>query len=277
MIRTYTVRELEEISGLTRRTIGDYVSKGLLAGPSHRGRGARYAQADVDVLQLIPKLRTLLKDDFPNLTTLRDFLCQLSSRDLHSLASKTSESGFKFAVRFLHVRNGIAAMLPQVSPERIEEELQKLTPEQIRRIDAGRLQLGAVIDMQALLNGSEAGSSASEYYNGPAIDGGGAGNGNGFHALEGSDYEADSSPSWSVNWLDGYVQTGGSGALPPESSAVQAGHAPAQRADREPARGNREGFVGHGSGHPRQEGTEAERLSDISRRLERLERMLVSE
>jgi len=55
----YTVNELEQISGVTRRTIGEYVSKGLLSGPSHRGRGARYAQSDVDALQIIPRLRTL--------------------------------------------------------------------------------------------------------------------------------------------------------------------------------------------------------------------------
>ena len=35
MIRSYTVSELEQMSGTTRRTISDYIAKGMLAGPSH--------------------------------------------------------------------------------------------------------------------------------------------------------------------------------------------------------------------------------------------------
>ena len=64
MIRSYTVDELEQMSGVTRRTISDYIAKGLLAGPSHRGRGARYPQADADALRVLPRVRTLMKKEF---------------------------------------------------------------------------------------------------------------------------------------------------------------------------------------------------------------------
>ena len=49
-MRSYDLSELEAQSDLSRRTISDYVSRGLLSGPSHRGRGARYSQRDLDAL-----------------------------------------------------------------------------------------------------------------------------------------------------------------------------------------------------------------------------------
>ena len=74
MIRSYTVNELEEISGCTRRMISDYISKGVLAGPSHRGRGARYPQKDLDVLTVLPRIRTLMKKEYPTLKEVPAFL-----------------------------------------------------------------------------------------------------------------------------------------------------------------------------------------------------------
>ena len=151
MIQMYTVSELEDISGVTRRTIGDYVAKGLLAGPSHRGRGARYSQADVDVLRVIPTLRTLMKKEFPSLREVHAFLQHLSAHDRHSLAKKTNENAFVLEVSTLRVRISLCDVLPQVPPERVAVALGQLTPEQIRGVDTGRYQLGAVIDMAELL------------------------------------------------------------------------------------------------------------------------------
>ena len=54
MIRSYSISELEGLTATNKRTIGDYVTKGLLAGPSHRGRGAVYSHRDLDVLKIIP-------------------------------------------------------------------------------------------------------------------------------------------------------------------------------------------------------------------------------
>lgn len=260
------------MSGLTRRTIGDYVAKGLLAGPSHRGRGARYSQADADVLQLIPRLRTVLKKDFPNLTSLRAFFRLLSTHDLHMLASKTSERALVMAVRLLRVRTAVSALLPQVAPELITAELERLTPEQIRNIDAGRTQLGAVIDMQSLLAGqSKSDQRQPEQWRQPA------------------DYQPDRNdqsgraegdealPSWSVNWLDGSVQTGGPwGAplsiaadmdetIPPDINELRRDEVTPQLVNQQ-----REDL------EDRRHDEQSERLSDIARRLARLEELLVT-
>lgn len=265
MIRTYTVQDLEGMSGLTRRTIGDYVAKGLLAGPSHRGRGARYSQADADVLRLIPRLRTILKKDFPNLTALRTFFRQLSTHDLHMLAGKTSEPAFVMAVRFLRVRIAVSALLPQVAPERIAQELERLTPEQIHNIDSGRAQIGAVIDFHGLLSGDARDTSQGDNFAAPR------------HSAE---YLPDrqerapepAPPSWSVNWLDGSVQSGGPWAsplsiapdledtIPPEISQPATQGRASERAKQQERR------------HDEQ----TERLSDIARRLARLEQLLIT-
>jgi DNA-binding transcriptional MerR regulator len=266
MIRTYTVQDLEVLSGLTRRTIGDYVAKGLLAGPSHRGRGARYSQADADVLRLIPRLRTVLKKDFPNLTALRTFFRQLSTHDLHMLAGKTSESAFIMAVRLLRVRIAVSALLPQVAPERIAQELERLTPEQIHNIDAGRTQLGAVIDLQGLL-ASEAPRATSHLTQHDQ---------SGYRTTEQQEPATQSGPSWSVNWLDGSVQSGGPWAsplsiandldetIPPEIDRLPARHKPRHNA-RERA-----------DLQERRHDEQTERLSDIARRLARLEQLLIT-
>jgi DNA-binding transcriptional MerR regulator len=161
MIHMYTVDELEEISGFTRRTIGDYVAKGLLAGPSHRGRGARYSQADVNLLRVIPRLRTLMKKELPSLREVHEFLRHLSAHDVHSLERKTSEGAFELEVRTLRVGISLAAVLPQVPPEQLSLALKQLTPEQIRGVDTGRYQLGAVIDMAELLSKIEPDASFS--------------------------------------------------------------------------------------------------------------------
>ncbi|MBT8422389.1 MAG: helix-turn-helix domain-containing protein [Gammaproteobacteria bacterium] len=151
MIRSYTVSELEQMSGTTRRTISDYIAKGVLAGPSHRGRGARYPQKDLDVLTVLPRLRTLMKKEFPTLKEVSAFLSQLSVRDINKLANLPSEESFVAEMRRLRVRIALMSLLPYMAPERIDEELGRLTRGQIRGIDAGRTQIGAVLDIEALV------------------------------------------------------------------------------------------------------------------------------
>jgi DNA-binding transcriptional MerR regulator len=190
MIRSYTVTEVEEMCGVSRRTISEYIAKGLLSGPSHRGRGARYPQSDVDVLQLLPKFRTFMKREFPNLNALAVFLRQISVHDLHVLAKKNSESSFILEVRRLRIRNYLAALAPHVAPERIESILDGLTEGQIRAIDSGRYQIGAVVDISALLL-EQPKPSAQATTNG---------NGNGHRDLPD---EINSTASWSASWLNG--------------------------------------------------------------------------
>lgn len=163
-MRSYDLTELEEMSALSRRTISDYVSRGLLAGPSHRGRGARYSQRDLDALRVIPRLRTILKPEFPSLTSVRDFLSELTASELRHLVRLTNERAFEIEVRRIRVQHRLKTFLPAVSPEMLTTALAKLTPEQICGVDRGQIQVGTLLDVDALngdtgLNGNGAGQT----------------------------------------------------------------------------------------------------------------------
>ena len=150
MIRSYNVKELEQLTGINRRTIGDYIAKDILTGPSHRGRGAVYPQRDLDILIVIPRLRTLLKDQFGSLKAVASFIGNLSAPDIHQLAGKKSERAFLVEVSRLRVRLILMQLMPQVAPEKFDRVLAQLTPEQLCAVDAGR-QIGAVIDMSQFM------------------------------------------------------------------------------------------------------------------------------
>ena len=146
-MRSYAVTDLEAMSDVSRRTIADYVSKGLLQGPSHRGRGARYSQRDFDALQVIPRIRMLMRQEFPSLAAIRDFLGRLSPGEIHQLAQLTNELAFEIEVRRLRVLNRLKNLSPTAAPERIREALSVLTPEQIRGVDRGHFQVGSLVDL----------------------------------------------------------------------------------------------------------------------------------
>jgi DNA-binding transcriptional MerR regulator len=241
MILSYTMSDLEKLSGVTRRTIGDYIAKGLLAGPSHRGRGASYPQADVDALLVMPRLRTLMKKEFPNLRAVINFLKGVSSYELHELAKKTSEDSFVLAVRRLRLRSALAAVLPQVSPEKLSSVLETLTPEQIRNVDTGRYQLGAVIDMAALLNGQN--ELASNEQN--------AGSGR-------------SQSEWNISLHDGAP------GAPESIAGITPGH---EQTPRQPARNNGNHLIAAGEPAATKKAT-PDKLEDIARRVEKLEALL---
>jgi len=154
-VRSYDLTELEEMSALSRRTISDYISRGLLSGPSHRGRGARYSQRDLDALRVIPKLRTVLKPEFPNLNAVREFLDGLASSDLRHLVRVSNERVFEIEVRRIRILNRLRTFLPAVPPEAIGESLAGLTPEQINGVDRGQIQIGSLIDIDQLSSGSD--------------------------------------------------------------------------------------------------------------------------
>ena len=149
-MRSYDLTELEEMSALSRRTISDYISRGLLAGPSHRGRGARYSQRDLDALRVIPRLRTVLKPEFPNLNSVREFLDGLTSADLRHLVRVTNERQFEIEVRRIRILNRLRTFLPAVPPESIAAALANLTPEQVCGVDRGHIQVGSLIDIDRL-------------------------------------------------------------------------------------------------------------------------------
>lgn len=181
-MRSYDLSELEELSSLSRRTISDYVSRGLLAGPSHRGRGARYSQRDLDALRVIPRLRTVMKPEFPTLVSVRDFLSELTASELRRLVRLTNERAFEIEVRRIRVCLRLKTFLPAVSPERINTVTSELTPEQICGVDRGQIQIGSLLDMEVLT--SEAG------YNGHESNGNGNGsNGHGHHGNGSYDFD----------------------------------------------------------------------------------------
>jgi hypothetical protein len=208
MIRSYTVDELQEISGFTRRTISDYIAKGVLGGPSQRGRGARYPQKDLDVLAVLPRIRTLMKKEYPTLKDVSGFLGELSVRDINRLATRVTEAAFVCEARRLRVRNSLTGLLPYVPPERIETLLAKLTPGQIEGIDSGRYQIGAVMDIEGLLQeerlGHRASGSQAHARNGYRPESGHL-NGNG-KAVNGDGLHHGADASWSVSWLNGHEE-----------------------------------------------------------------------
>ncbi len=150
MIRSYTINELEELTAINKRTISDYITKGLLIGPSHRGRGAVYSQRDLNALKVIPQLRTLMKEEYGSLKAVAGFLEQLSISDLQALANRKTERAFVDWVHRFRVRLSLMRIIPHVPPERLDEVLSQLTPEQISSVDSGRVQIGAVINMRQL-------------------------------------------------------------------------------------------------------------------------------
>jgi len=153
-VRSYDLTELEEMSALSRRTISDYVSRGLLSGPSHRGRGARYSQRDLDALRIIPRLRTVLKAEFPNLNVVREFLDGLPSSDLRHLVRVTNERMFEIDVRRIRILNRLKTFLPAVPPEALTAAMARLTPEQVCGVDRGQIQVGSLINIDELSVGS---------------------------------------------------------------------------------------------------------------------------
>jgi len=273
----YTVNELEEISGVTRRTIGDYIAKGLLSGPSHRGRGARYSQSDVDVLQIIPRLRTLMKKEFPSLREVHDFLLQRSAYELHRLASKSSESAFELKVRTLRLQGSLAAILPQVSPEKINLALKQLSPEQIIGVDTGRYQLGAVIDMASLLGQPDDGLAHSNNASAGIETSVAAEPADGNRGSPGGPHS-----SWSVSWLDGsaYADVNEFQAEVADMSGLESISRRLERmandVDMESVRHESQDDSGLYALASADDSAAGDRLADIAKRVERLERLMTT-
>ena len=269
MISTYTVSELEQMSGFTRRTISDYIAKGILAGPSHRGRGARYPQSDVDVLQLVPRIRTLMKKEFPNLKALSAFLGQLSARDIYRLARLKNEQSLIDETRRLRVCMQLVALFPMVAPESLQEALDSLSPAQINGVDVGRYPIGAVLDITELVNENQQIARTHSKTNG---NGHAKTNGNG-HAHTDAD---ESNSSRNVSWLSG----GASGQVPghtPQPEDIGSLGEVLHKMERQ-ANDAKNGASDHAHKtdrqHKRSEKSVDVRLTDIAERLERLERQL---
>jgi hypothetical protein len=56
-VKQYTIEELGELTGFTRRTIRFYVQEGLLEPPAGRGRGGFYYDSHLETLRHIKSLQ----------------------------------------------------------------------------------------------------------------------------------------------------------------------------------------------------------------------------
>ncbi|MGI9329831.1 MAG: MerR family transcriptional regulator [Gammaproteobacteria bacterium] len=91
--RTFTVVELEELSGFDRRTIAYYISEGLLPKVGRRGPKTRYSEDFLQRLQLIKRIRELLDAGRLPQATLADIsgvLRGLSAKQIKQLAHQST-------------------------------------------------------------------------------------------------------------------------------------------------------------------------------------------
>ncbi len=58
-LKSYSIDELEELTGFDRRTVSYYISEGLLPKVGRRGPKTRYGQEFVDRLKFIERVKEL--------------------------------------------------------------------------------------------------------------------------------------------------------------------------------------------------------------------------
>src|SRR4051812_16055901 len=86
----HTLDELARQAGIEPRTIRSWIDQGLLAGPSRRGRGARYAADQLERLLAIKALRDLYG---MSLAAARQELLTADAAKLRGYAAQASSSG----------------------------------------------------------------------------------------------------------------------------------------------------------------------------------------
>lgn len=86
--KTYTISDLERVTGLNRRTIHFYAKERLIPPPDGTGGGARYGEEHMLRLKLIGEMqKSHLK-----LSGIREALDAMSVEEMRSLADRTEES-----------------------------------------------------------------------------------------------------------------------------------------------------------------------------------------
>ncbi len=85
---TYSLEDLAQLTGLSPRTIRNYIQKGLLPGAETRGRNASYTDLHLNRLQCIQIIRD--KSGLP-LDELRLVMQSLSEEQIHSIATRQEE------------------------------------------------------------------------------------------------------------------------------------------------------------------------------------------
>lgn len=93
MTDEFTLEELENMSGLSIRTLRFYIQEGLLPGPDTRGKFARYSQKHLDTIHFIHRL----KDLHIPLLQIRHLLDTLSSEDIERIIQSRTENNFNLS------------------------------------------------------------------------------------------------------------------------------------------------------------------------------------
>jgi len=88
--KTYLISELEQLTGLPRRTIHFYVQKGLVPAPSSKGGPARYPEESLLRLQMI----RLLQGSHLKLDGIREALDGMDASQMRQMVTQ-AESGHK--------------------------------------------------------------------------------------------------------------------------------------------------------------------------------------
>lgn len=86
--KTLSLEDLGKLTGLSPRTIRNYIQKGLLPGPVTRGRNASYTDAHLDRLQCIKIIRD--KSGLP-LDDLRKVILSLSEEQIRLIGTGKEE------------------------------------------------------------------------------------------------------------------------------------------------------------------------------------------
>jgi len=122
-IKKYTIAQISEISGFTRRTIRYYVQRNILDPPSGRGRGGFYFDSHLSNLQKIRALR----EKKVNLDSIKNMLHGKGLPDFGT-------SDFEALPRDLMVRYEIIPGLEINISRKLEEEKGKKIQDTIRFI-----------------------------------------------------------------------------------------------------------------------------------------------
>ena len=109
----------------------------------------------------------------------------------------TNERAFEIEVRRIRLCLRLKTFLPAVSPERLSGVLAELTPEQVCGVDRGQIQIGSLLNMEALtsndgVRGYDLNGANGNGANGNGANGNGA-NGNGMSGIEQNGSESSDS------------------------------------------------------------------------------------
>jgi DNA-binding transcriptional MerR regulator len=123
----YSISELAEKSGLSKRTIHYYVKLGLLPNPGTRGPSTRYQKEYIDRIRLIK----ILKANHHPLEEIALLLKKIPRREIARLAAQSDEEVYK-AIGHDDVRTSIRsskeAMREEDASEYIENVLNLTSP-----------------------------------------------------------------------------------------------------------------------------------------------------